>query len=75
MLFAVVCMSSINKTMNNLELAKLDYPDVIIDRLIEQGRVSNVKALSVVDRVKKWPATIVLGIIIGLIVRYVNWVA
>ncbi len=53
MLFAVVCMSFVNKAMNNLELAKLDYPDVIIDRLIEQGRVSNVKALSVVDRVEK----------------------
>ena len=24
-LFTVVCMSSFNKTMNNLELAKLDY--------------------------------------------------
>lgn len=72
-LFTIVCMSSVDKTMNNLELAKLDYPNAIIDRLIEQGRVSNVKAQSVVDRVKKkWPAIIVLGIIVGLIVRYVN---
>lgn len=28
-LFTVVCMSSFNKTMNNLELAKLDYHDAL----------------------------------------------
>lgn len=33
-LFTIVCMSSVDKTINNLELAKLDYPDAIIDRLI-----------------------------------------
>lgn len=62
--------------MNNLELAKLSYPYAIINRLIEQGKATKDKPLSVIDRVKKkWPAILVLGIIIGLIVKYVNWIA
>lgn len=43
------------------------------NRLIEQGKATKDKPLSVIDRVKKkWPAILVLGIIIGLIVKYVN---
>lgn len=76
MLFVVVCISFVNKAMNNLELAKLSYPYAIINRLIEQGKATKDKPLSVIDRVKKkWPAILVLGIIIGLIVKYVNWIA
>lgn len=71
-LFTVICMSSVNKTMINLELAKLDYPKPIIDRLIGQGRVSK-EYLSIGDRIKKkWPAIIAFGVIMGLLVKYIN---
>lgn len=38
-------MSSVDKTMNNLELAKLDYHDAVINRHIEQGKVTKDKTI------------------------------
>jgi len=72
-LFTMSCMSSVSKVMNNLEQAKLDYPEPIIQRLIEQGRVSGERPFTIVQKIKKkWPIMIVFGIAIGLIVRYIN---
>lgn len=71
--FTIACISSTDRMMKNLDLVKLDYPEAIVNRLIEQGRISDEKPLTLFERVKKkWPAIIVFGVIIGLIVRYAN---
>ncbi len=71
--FTISCMSQVDRVMNDLERTKLNYPEPIIQRLIDQGRVSGDRPLTLAQRVKKkWPIMIVFGIIIGLIVRYVN---
>ena len=65
--------SLVGNIMNNLELAKLNYPEPIVQRLIALGKVNGDKPLTLFERIKKkWPALIVLGILLGLIVRYAN---
>lgn len=72
-LFTICCMSLVGVTMKNLDSVKLDYPQPIVQRLIEQGRISSERPLSLFERIKKkWPAIIVFGIIEGLLVRYIN---
>ena len=59
--------------MKHLELAKLNYPPEIVQRLIDLGLVSGDKPLPLIERIKrKWPAMIVVGLLLGLIVLYVN---
>ncbi len=71
--FTVSCVALAGKIMDHLELAKLNYPEPIVRRLIELGKVSGEKPLSLAQRVKKkWPILIVLGVLLGLVVRYIN---
>lgn len=73
LLFTLVCMLSVDSMMNNLETAKLNYPEKIVERLIEEGRVTGDKPPTFLERIrKKWPLMIVFGIMMGIIVRYVN---
>ena len=71
--FTISCMSQVDRVMNDLERTKLNYPEPIIQRFIDQGRVSGDRLLTLAQRIrKKWPIMIAFGIIIGLIVRYIN---
>ncbi len=71
--FTASCMSLVGQIGKNPELAKLNYPEPIVQRLILLGKISGEKPLSLAQRVrKKWPALLILGILLGLIVRYVN---
>ena len=71
--FTLICMLSVDGMMNNLEFAKLNYPDEIVERLVELGKVSNEKTPSFLERIKrKWPLTVVFGIIMGVLARYIN---
>ena len=72
-LFTISCIGLTDRMMKDLERAKLGYPEAIVQRLIDQGRVFGERPPTLVRRVKKkWPIMIVFGILIGLIVRYVN---
>ncbi len=73
LLLTVGCVSLSGRLMKNLELAKLNYPAPIVQRLIDLGLVSGDKPPAVWQRVKKKsPALFVLGILMGLLMRYVN---
>lgn len=49
------------------------YPPAIVERYIELGKIPDKKNPSTLERVKKkWPAAIVIGIILGAIVYFVN---
>ena len=59
LVFTLTCFSLVGKTMKNLELAKLNYPEPIIQRLIKLGKVSGDNPLTLTQRIKKkWPATV-----------------
>ncbi len=50
-----------------------DYPPAIVERYVELGRIPDKKNPSTLERVKKkWPAAIVLGILLGAVVYFVN---
>ena len=50
-----------------------DYPPAIVERYIELGKIPDKKNPSTLERVKrKWPAAIVLGILLGAVVYLVN---
>ncbi len=53
LVFTLSCFSLVGKTMKNLELAKLNYPKPIIQRLIDLGKVSGDKPLTLIQRIKK----------------------
>ena len=73
LLLTAGCLASTRRLTDNLELAKLNYPPVIVQRLIELGLVSGGKPPSEWQRVKKkWPAMLVIGVLLGLLVRYAN---
>ena len=73
LLFTVMCISLAGRTMKNPEAVKLNYPEPIVRRLIEQGRISDDKPLSIWQRIKKkWRVIVVFGVLLGLIVRYIN---
>ena len=73
LLFTVSCMLLVSRIMEELELVKLNYPPEIVQRLIDLGMVSGDKPLPLSQRVKrKWPALLVAGVLLGLIVRYIN---
>ena len=73
LLFTAGCMFLVSRIMEKLELVKLNYPAPIVQRLIDLGKISGDKPLSLAQRAKKkWPAMIVVGILLGLIVRYAN---
>ena len=49
------------------------YPPAIVERYIELGKIPEIKNPSALERVKKkWPAAIVIGILLGAIVYFVN---
>ena len=49
------------------------YPPAIVERYIELGRIPDKKNPGTLERVKKkWPAAIVIGILPGAIVYFVN---
>ena len=49
------------------------YPPAIVERYIELGKIPDKKNPSTMERVKKkWPAAIVIGILLGAIVYLVN---
>ena len=48
------------------------YPPAIVERYIELGKISDKKNPSTLERVKKWPAAIVIGILLGAIVHLAN---
>ena len=49
------------------------YPPAIVERYIELGKIPDKKNPSTLERVKrKWPAAIVLGILLGAVVYLVN---
>ena len=49
------------------------YPPAIVERYIELGRIPDKKNPGTLERVKKkWPAAIVIGILLGAIVYFVN---
>lgn len=71
--FMAMCMLSVDGMMKNLEFAKLNYPEKIVERLVELGKVSDEKAPSFLERMKrKWPLIIVFGIIMGVLAKYIN---
>ena len=73
LLLTAGCLLSTRRLMDNLELAKLNYPPEIVQRLIERGLVSGTKPPSEWQRIKKkWPAMLVLGLLIGLLMRCAN---
>ena len=50
-----------------------DYPPAIVERYVELGKIPDKKNPSTLERVKKkWPAAIVLGILLGAVVYFVN---
>ena len=58
-LFTISYMSQVDRVMNDLERTKLNYPESIIQRLIDQGRVSGDRPLTLTQRIKKkWPIMI-----------------
>ena len=49
------------------------YPPAIVERYIQLGKILDKKNPSTLERVKKkWPAAIVLGMILGAVVYFVN---
>lgn len=49
------------------------YPPAIVERYIELGRIPDKKNPGTLERVKKkWPAAVVIGVILGAIVYLVN---
>ena len=49
------------------------YHPAIVERYIELGKIPEKKNLSTLERVKKkWPAAIVLGVLLGAVVYFVN---
>ena len=49
------------------------YPPAIVERYIELGKIPDKRNPGTLERVKKkWPAAIVLGIILGAVVYFVN---
>lgn len=72
-LFTLSCMSQANGLMDHLERNVVNYPEPIVQRLIEQGKISRNRTFTFAERMKKkWPIMIVFGIFIGILVRYVN---
>ena len=73
LLLTMGCLSLTRRLTDNLELAKLNYPPEIVQRLIKLGMVSGNTPPSEWQRVKKkWPAILVVGALLGLLVRYAN---
>ena len=49
------------------------YAPAFVERYIELGKIPEIKNPSTLERVKKkWPAAIVIGIVLGAIVYFVN---
>ena len=49
------------------------YPPAIVQRYIELGKIPEKENPSTLERVKrKWPAAVVIGIILGVVVYFVN---
>ena len=73
LLLTAGCLLSTRRLMDNLELAKLNYPPVIVQRIIDLGLVSGDRPPCEWQRVKKkWPAMLVLGLLLGLLMRFAN---
>ncbi len=73
LILTLCCFALVKNIMKHLELAKLNYPPEIVQRLIDLGMVLDDKPLPLIQRIKKkWPAMIIVGLLMGLIVRYVN---
>ena len=73
LLLTAGCLLSTRRLMDNLELAKLNYPPEIVQRIIELGLVSGTKPPSEWQRIKKkWPAILTLGLLLGLLMRCAN---
>ena len=49
------------------------YPPAIVERYIQLGLIPEKKNPSTLERIKKkWPAAIVIGIILGIVVYFAN---
>ena len=73
LLLTAGCLLLTRRLADHLELAKLNYPPAIVQRLIELGLVSGDRPLSAWQRMKKkWPAILILGALLGLLARYAN---
>ena len=73
LLLTAGCLLSTRRLMDNLELARLNYPPAIVRRLTELGLISGDRPPSEWQRVKKkWSAMLVLGLLLGLLMRYAN---
>ncbi len=73
LLLTAGCLLSTRRLVDNLELAKLNYPPEIVQRIIELELVSGTKPPSEWQRIKKkWPAMLVPGLLLGLLMRCAN---
>lgn len=72
-LFTLICVLTLDKSKKNLEYVRLDYPPEIVERLIKMGKMERKETPSHLERIKKkWPAIIVFGVIMGLLLKYIN---
>ena len=73
LLFTLICVLTIEKSKERLEYVRMDYPPKIVERLIELGKMERKEMPTPIERIaKKWPAMIVLALILGLVVKYLN---
>lgn len=72
-IFTILCVLSVEKGKDNMEMVRLDYPGAVVDRLIELGRLERRAEPSFFERIwRKWPSLILFGVIEGILVKYVN---
>ena len=69
-IFTILVLGSMKKP---LEMQIYSYPPNIINRVAEMGLIEKMEKPRVVESVKrKWPVIIIVGIVIGLCVYFVN---
>ena len=69
-LFTILILSMMKKP---LETQIYSYPTNIINRVADMGLIEKMEKPRVVEKLKrKWPALVVFGVLIGLIVYFVN---
>jgi len=69
-LFTAMILVTIKKP---LEVQIYSYPTNIINRVAEMGLIKKIEKPRVVESLKrKWPAIIVFGVVIGLLVYFIN---
>ena len=68
--FTIVILLTMKKT---LEFQIYSYPPIIIDRVVELGLIEKTEKPRIVESLKrKWPVMPIFGVVIGLLVYYIN---